>query len=223
MLRRMTARAAALRIDAAQRVVPRRSRKSRYRRSHSASGAARMLQSVPAERRAVEVHIGTGHAARVPQRSGPDRRPAPLLTRTRVGGENGLPPRAGAEAARPRLRCTHGIARSDRPESSGVTHAPADIVVASRRGRDPRWRAPERLLCVEGPFVAPHDDPPRAGQDTDGISSGGDRAAAPLPGALDTTIRLLERIREGDAAARETLIQRYLPPLRRWAHGRLPA
>jgi RNA polymerase sigma-70 factor (ECF subfamily) len=39
---------------------------------------------------------------------------------------------------------------------------------------------------------------------------------------LDTTITLLERIRGGDEDARETLIARYLPALRRWAHGRLP-
>jgi RNA polymerase sigma-70 factor (ECF subfamily) len=38
-----------------------------------------------------------------------------------------------------------------------------------------------------------------------------------------TTRRLLERIREGDADARNALCQRYLDPLRRWARGRLPA
>ena len=40
---------------------------------------------------------------------------------------------------------------------------------------------------------------------------------------LDTTASLLVRIRQGDAAARERLLQRYLPALRRWARGRLPA
>jgi len=40
--------------------------------------------------------------------------------------------------------------------------------------------------------------------------------------ALATTARLLERVRQGDAAAREHLVSRFLPPFRRWAHGRLP-
>lgn len=42
--------------------------------------------------------------------------------------------------------------------------------------------------------------------------------------ALDpeTTIELLQRVRSGDVDARERLIARCLPALRRWAHGRLP-
>ncbi len=39
----------------------------------------------------------------------------------------------------------------------------------------------------------------------------------------ESTAALLQRIRAGDEAARERLLQRYLPILRRWAHGRLPA
>ena len=39
----------------------------------------------------------------------------------------------------------------------------------------------------------------------------------------ESTLRLLERIRQGDAGAREALVQRYLDALQRWAHGRLPA
>ena len=39
---------------------------------------------------------------------------------------------------------------------------------------------------------------------------------------LDSTGRLLERAREGDNAAVDTLFARYLPRLRRWASGRLP-
>lgn len=42
------------------------------------------------------------------------------------------------------------------------------------------------------------------------------------PQPLDNTLTLLEMIRGGSAAAREQLIARYLPILRRWAHGRLP-
>src|SRR5690606_18780218 len=40
--------------------------------------------------------------------------------------------------------------------------------------------------------------------------------------AADSTQQLLHRIRAGDAHARERLLARYLPMLRRWAHGRLP-
>lgn len=39
----------------------------------------------------------------------------------------------------------------------------------------------------------------------------------------ESTITLLRRIRAGDTDARELLLRRYLPLLRRWAHGRLPA
>jgi RNA polymerase sigma-70 factor (ECF subfamily) len=39
---------------------------------------------------------------------------------------------------------------------------------------------------------------------------------------LESTARLLARVRDGDGAARETLLGRYLPILTRWAHGRLP-
>jgi RNA polymerase sigma-70 factor (ECF subfamily) len=40
--------------------------------------------------------------------------------------------------------------------------------------------------------------------------------------SLEATSVLLERVRAGDAAALETLVGRYLVPLRRWASGRLP-
>lgn len=38
-----------------------------------------------------------------------------------------------------------------------------------------------------------------------------------------TTTQLLDRIGDGDAAARDALLARYLPRLRAWAHRRLPA
>jgi RNA polymerase sigma-70 factor (ECF subfamily) len=43
-----------------------------------------------------------------------------------------------------------------------------------------------------------------------------------MPGAAETTFRLLERVREGDRAALDVLFARYVGPLRRWASGRLP-
>lgn len=44
----------------------------------------------------------------------------------------------------------------------------------------------------------------------------------PTPDPESTAV-LLQRIRAGDERARERLLERYLPVLRRWAHGRLPA
>jgi RNA polymerase sigma factor (sigma-70 family) len=46
-----------------------------------------------------------------------------------------------------------------------------------------------------------------------------------LARALDpeTTIELLNRVKAGDDAARERLVARCIPPLRRWARGRLPS
>lgn len=40
---------------------------------------------------------------------------------------------------------------------------------------------------------------------------------------LESTASLLRRVSSGDHEARERLVARYLPALRRWAHGRLPA
>ncbi len=40
---------------------------------------------------------------------------------------------------------------------------------------------------------------------------------------LETTALLIQRFQQGESSARELLIARCLPALRRWAHGRLPA
>jgi RNA polymerase sigma-70 factor (ECF subfamily) len=53
-----------------------------------------------------------------------------------------------------------------------------------------------------------------------------ERSEGPTPGTptpLEATTLLLARYRAGDERARDHLIARYLPVLRRWAHGRLPA
>lgn len=42
-------------------------------------------------------------------------------------------------------------------------------------------------------------------------------------GSLESTASLINRIRDGDDSASDRLMHRYLPALRRWAHGRLPA
>jgi RNA polymerase sigma factor (sigma-70 family) len=49
---------------------------------------------------------------------------------------------------------------------------------------------------------------------------------ARLPGShgdLDSTVHLLQRIRTGDARAREVLLRRYLPVLKRLARGKVPS
>jgi RNA polymerase sigma-70 factor (ECF subfamily) len=48
-------------------------------------------------------------------------------------------------------------------------------------------------------------------------AKGGDRSVD-----LESTAVLLEEVRGGDPAATARLVKRYLPILRRWAHGRLP-
>lgn len=48
------------------------------------------------------------------------------------------------------------------------------------------------------------------------------RAETGSGGTADTTAILIARARQGDAEARNLLFGRYIAPLRRWAHGRLP-
>ena len=51
-------------------------------------------------------------------------------------------------------------------------------------------------------------------------------ASPPLPEAdpsWDSTIQVLSRAREGDRSAVRILMERALPPLRRWSHGRIPS
>lgn len=43
-----------------------------------------------------------------------------------------------------------------------------------------------------------------------------------VPRALDSTLELLDRARQGDEEALERLFARHLKPLQRWASGRLP-
>jgi hypothetical protein len=42
------------------------------------------------------------------------------------------------------------------------------------------------------------------------------------PPTMETTIDLLARVKQGDAAAVSELMERSVPPLRRWARGRIP-
>jgi RNA polymerase sigma factor (sigma-70 family) len=47
-------------------------------------------------------------------------------------------------------------------------------------------------------------------------------AAIDSPAAIEPTVDVIRRIKSGDAGARGELLRRFLPLLRRWAHGRLP-
>jgi len=44
----------------------------------------------------------------------------------------------------------------------------------------------------------------------------------PDSASLESTASLIQRVRSGDNEARERLARRFLGPLRRWTHGRLP-
>ncbi len=57
---------------------------------------------------------------------------------------------------------------------------------------------------------------------TESALTGKNRAVDPLM-RDEPTIELVTRARSGDMTAMEALLQRCLPPLKRWAHGRLPA
>src|SRR5262245_44384819 len=44
----------------------------------------------------------------------------------------------------------------------------------------------------------------------------------PAPLSPEATVDLLARVKDGDGEALDRLLARVLPPLKRWAHGRLP-
>ena len=67
-------------------------------------------------------------------------------------------------------------------------------------------------LAIIKPVVTPDNPAPPQG------SSGSDPLLSDEP-----TLELVVRARGGDRAAVEAILQRCLPALRRWAHGRLPA
>jgi RNA polymerase sigma factor (sigma-70 family) len=55
------------------------------------------------------------------------------------------------------------------------------------------------------------------------VAWGRSRAAcSPRRMESETSVELLERVREGDRDALDLLLRRYVPALRRWARGRLP-
>jgi RNA polymerase sigma-70 factor, ECF subfamily len=50
----------------------------------------------------------------------------------------------------------------------------------------------------------------------------GDEPAGSRPLSQESTEALLKRLESGESDARDALLSRFLVPLRRWAHGRLP-
>lgn len=72
-------------------------------------------------------------------------------------------------------------------------------------------------------------DPPTIGcrseaeRRTAGLSTRSDKDHPETLLSDEPTIELVVRARAGDRAAVEALLERCLPPLKRWAHGRLPA
>src|ERR1043166_6587963 len=64
---------------------------------------------------------------------------------------------------------------------------------------------------------------PRRSLHSGPVSVMDDQRAINQPGdSVDSTFDLVERAKTGDSAALNELFVRYLPPLRRWASGRLP-
>src|SRR5439155_9147952 len=61
----------------------------------------------------------------------------------------------------------------------------------------------------------------RPGMASDPVSKPAHPRERPL--APEETLELLDRFKGGDDAALEQLLERCMPPLRRWAHGRLPS
>ena len=77
---------------------------------------------------------------------------------------------------------------------------------------DTRWRRPGKPTASSQIMEKPHAAEPLSDNAT---------AASAQPG-LDTTLDLVERAKTGDAEALNQLFARFIPPLRRWASGRLP-
>lgn len=90
-------------------------------------------------------------------------------------------------------------------------------------GRDSHARAAQGLEPAET-IGAGRDARRRAyrGGRDDVKASGGQPPLTSHENELDSTRTLLERARQGNAAAVETLVRRFRPALERWAHGQIP-
>lgn len=73
------------------------------------------------------------------------------------------------------------------------------------------------MITLTAPMTEPESDKDRIGP-----SKGSDESRPDVLLSDEPTIELVIRARAGDRAAGEALLQRCLPSLKRWAHGRLP-
>lgn len=79
------------------------------------------------------------------------------------------------------------------------------------------------MITLSGPMASSAPSTPvRAMRPVSPMSPESDDAKAGVLLSDEPTIELVVRARDGDRAAIEALLQRSLPSLRRWAHGRLP-
>jgi RNA polymerase sigma-70 factor (ECF subfamily) len=100
-----------------------------------------------------------------------------------------------------------------------VTQPPADTTTVLTRASNPRRPAFEMFAPVEpgydGPtYHASVEEPP---------SSPPPPPAASVPLDMQSTVDLLTLAKTGDDRAVDALFERCVPPLRRWARGRLPS
>lgn len=73
------------------------------------------------------------------------------------------------------------------------------------------------MITLTAPMTEPESD-----KDRIGVSRRSDESRPDVLLSDEPTIELVIKARAGDRAAGEALLQRCLPSLKRWAHGRLP-
>lgn len=73
------------------------------------------------------------------------------------------------------------------------------------------------MITLTAPMTEPESD-----KDRIGASKRSDESRSDVLLSDEPTIELVIKARAGDRAAAEALLQRCLPSLKRWAHGRLP-
>src|SRR6476620_10404692 len=88
----------------------------------------------------------------------------------------------------------------------GAPIAVTGLKIALQTGAGNPYHTGPRHSLTSGPIPAMDDQ----------------RAITRRSDAVDTTFDLVERAKTGDSEALNDLFARYLPPLRRWASGRLP-
>jgi len=108
------------------------------------------------------------------------------------------------------------------PAGSGTSKSAAAIAVArlkmALQTGQPNPYDSDRQRSAGSADASAHMDEPRASD-----ASSADSQAVPAQSSLESTSDLVERAKTGDRDALNSLFTRFLPPLRRWASGRLPS